>query len=81
MGIRSCSVVSLMVVDVRVEVSRISSEAVAKTEANGTATGSISPTHGPNHDQDSLTIDVKPPAGSKYRDRRGNAGVMVVKGA
>lgn len=61
--------------------AQLGSVAVSKTGANGTATLSISPTLGPNQAQGTLTIDVKPPAGSKYMDKQGNAEVMVVEGA
>ena len=59
----------------------IDSVAVAKTGADGTANVSISPSLGPNQAQGTLTIEVKPPSGSKYMDRRKNSEILVVEGA
>ncbi|MFB6095512.1 MAG: carboxypeptidase regulatory-like domain-containing protein [Halodesulfurarchaeum sp.] len=55
--------------------------AVGKTGANGTVSLRVSPSLGPNQAQGTLTIDVKPPAGSKYMDKRENAEILVVRGA
>ena len=54
--------------------------AVAETNASGTASVSIDPALGPNQAQGTLEVDVKPPADSKYMDRRENAAILVVKG-
>jgi hypothetical protein len=35
----------------------------------------------PNQDQGTLEIDIKPPAGSEYTDRRENTRILVVEGA
>lgn len=61
--------------------ANLDSVTVAKTGADGTASISISPALGPNQAQGTLVVDVKPPAGSKYMDRRGNADILVVEGA
>jgi hypothetical protein len=60
--------------------ARIDSVVTAETDANGTATLSISPTLGPNQDEGTVSLDVKPPAGSQYADRRENTDVLVVAG-
>lgn len=54
--------------------------AVATTDADGTARLDVEPALGPNQDQGTLTIDLKPPAGSQYMDERGNAEILVVRG-
>jgi hypothetical protein len=58
----------------------LDSVAVATTGPDGTANLSVAPALGPNQAQGTLTVDVKPPAGSKYMDRRGNAEILVVRG-
>ncbi|MFB6195111.1 MAG: carboxypeptidase regulatory-like domain-containing protein [Haloplanus sp.] len=50
------------------------------TGDDGTVTVSATPTLRPNQDEGTLIIEVKPPAGSGYVDRRGNAKVLVVRG-
>jgi hypothetical protein len=52
----------------------------ATTGDDGTATVSATPTLRSNQDEGTLLIEVKPPAGSGYVDRRGNAKVLVVRG-
>lgn len=59
----------------------IDAVAVATTDSDGSASVTITPSLGPNQGQGTLTVDVKPPAGSKYMDRRGNADILVVEGA
>jgi hypothetical protein len=51
------------------------------TSGDGTASVSITPSLGPNQEEGSLEIDVKPPAGSEYTDKRANTEVLVVRGA
>ena len=51
----------------------------ATTGEDGTATVSATPELRPNQDEGTLLIEVKPPAGSGYVDRRGNAKVLVVR--
>lgn len=55
--------------------------AVATTGSDGMATVKVSPSLGPNQAQGTLEVDIKPPSGSKYMDRRGNAEILVVEGA
>ncbi|MFB6081228.1 MAG: carboxypeptidase regulatory-like domain-containing protein [Halanaeroarchaeum sp.] len=55
--------------------------AVGKTGPNGVARFDVSPRLGPNQAEGTLTIEVKPPAGSQYMDRRENAEILVVRGA
>lgn len=51
----------------------------ATTGPDGEATVTVSPELGPNRVEGALTVDVKPPAGSRYSDRRANARVLVVR--
>jgi hypothetical protein len=51
----------------------------ATTGEDGTATVSATPSLRPNQDEGTLLVTVKPPAGSGYVDRRGNAKVLVVR--
>jgi len=57
----------------------LDSVTTARTDANGTATLSLSPTLGPNQQEGTIQFDVKPPAGGQYADERGNTEVLVVK--
>ena len=52
----------------------------ATTGEEGVATVSVTPQLRPNQQEGTLVIDVKPPAGSGYRDRRRNSKVLVVRG-
>jgi hypothetical protein len=52
--------------------------ATAKTGPDGEATVSIDPALGPNQAEGTLTLDVKPPAGGSYTDRRENSHVLVI---
>ena len=52
--------------------------ATAKTGSDGEATVSIDPALGPNQAEGTLTLDVKPPAGGSYTDRRENSHVLVI---
>jgi hypothetical protein len=58
----------------------LDSVTTARTNANGTATLSLSPSLGPNQQEGTIQFDVKPPAGGQYADKRGNTEVLVVKG-
>ena len=51
----------------------------ARTDPNGNATVSVDPTLRANQDRGTLDIDIKPPAGSAYADRRGNTKVLVIR--
>jgi len=55
--------------------------AVEKTGPNGVARVSIEPRLGPNQAEGTLTVEVKPPAGSQYMDRRENSEILVIRGA
>jgi hypothetical protein len=52
----------------------------ATTGDDGSATLSVSPELRANQQEGSLVLDVKPPAGSGYRDRRRNTRILVVRG-
>jgi hypothetical protein len=54
--------------------------ATGPTGANGTATVTATPSLGPNQRKGTLTIQVKPPAGSQFADERANTEVLVVEG-
>jgi len=58
----------------------LDSVTTARTDANGTATLSLSPSLGPNQQEGTIRFDVKPPAGGQYADERGNTEVLVVAG-
>jgi hypothetical protein len=51
----------------------------ATTGEDGVATVSVTPSLRPNQDEGTLLVEVKPPAGSGYVDRRGNTKVLVVR--
>lgn len=51
----------------------------ATTGADGNATVSVDPQLGANQEQGTLTLDVKPPAGEQFVDRRENSHVLVVR--
>ena len=53
--------------------------ATARSDENGEATVTVDPSLGPNQAEGTLVVDVKPPAGSRYADRRENSYVLVVK--
>ncbi|MFC6826790.1 DUF7382 domain-containing protein [Halopelagius fulvigenes] len=50
-----------------------------KSGANGTATVTVSPDVRANQESGTLVVDVKPPAGSQFVDRRENTAVLVVR--
>lgn len=52
----------------------------ARTGPSGNATVTVAPRLRPNQDEGTLLIDIKPPAGSQFADRRGNTKVLVVRG-
>jgi hypothetical protein len=52
----------------------------ATTDEDGVATLELSPQLRANQAEGTLTIEVKPPAGSSYQDRRGNTKLLVVRG-
>lgn len=60
--------------------AKLDSMVVATTDSDGTAEVTIDPALGPNQAKGTLSIDVEPPAGSNYMDRRGNSQITVVRG-
>lgn len=56
----------------------LDSMAVATTGTGGTANVTIDPSLGPNQAKGTLTIDIEPPSGSNYMDRRENTHITVV---
>ncbi|WP_410765816.1 carboxypeptidase regulatory-like domain-containing protein [Haloferax sp. DFSO60] len=49
-----------------------------ETESGGEVTMNINPQLGPNREDGTLIVDVKPPAGSSFVDRRENTKILVV---
>jgi hypothetical protein len=49
-----------------------------ETGADGTASVRIDPSLGPNQNEGTVEINIKPPASGGYTDRRANADVLVV---
>ena len=60
--------------------ARLDGVATATTGPDGTASLSLAPRLGPNQDEGTIELDVKPPAGGQYVDRRANTAVLVVAG-
>ena len=60
------------------ETARIDGPVVTKTNESGMAEVSISPRLASNQADGTLSIRVKPPAGSNYADRRENTDILVV---
>jgi len=56
----------------------IDGTATATTGDDGTATLSVDPELGPNQREGTLSISIKPPAGSDYADDRENTGILVL---
>lgn len=59
--------------------AKLDSMVVATTDGDGTAQVTIDPALGPNQAKGTLSIDVEPPAGSNYMDRRENSQITVVR--
>ena len=53
--------------------------ATGTTGADGNATVSVDPQLAANQDRGTLTLDVKPPAGEQFVDRRENSHLLVVR--
>jgi hypothetical protein len=51
----------------------------AETGANGTASVDIDPSLAANQREGTVELDVKPPAGTQYVDRRANTEVLVLR--
>lgn len=59
--------------------ARLDDATTAETDANGTAELRISPALAPSQQDGTVELDVKPPAGSEYVDRRDNTRVLVLR--
>ncbi|MFB6170896.1 MAG: carboxypeptidase regulatory-like domain-containing protein [Haloarculaceae archaeon] len=59
--------------------ARLDGVETARTNASGVATLSLAPRLGPNQVEGTVELDVKPPAGSEYVDRRENTAILVVE--
>jgi len=53
--------------------------ATARTGPDGTAELSLDPGLGPNQEQGTLVVEIKPPAGSQYADERRNTEILVIE--
>jgi hypothetical protein len=53
--------------------------ATARTNADGNATVPVTPVLRANQRDGTLVVDIKPPSGSGFIDRRGNTKVLVVR--
>lgn len=53
--------------------------ATGRSGADGNATVTVDPSLGANQAEGTLVIDVKPPSGSEYADRRENSYVLVIQ--
>jgi len=56
----------------------LDSTATATTDSGGNATVTIDPSLGPNQQEGTVTVDVKPPASGGYSDRRRNTEILVI---
>jgi hypothetical protein len=65
---------------VKSDSARLDGVARATTGEDGAATVQIEPSLRANQQEGSLAVEVKPPAGSGYRDRRRNTRILVVRG-
>lgn len=59
--------------------ARLDGLTTARTNASGVATLALSPRLGPDQVEGTVELDVKPPAGSEYVDRRENTVLLVVE--
>jgi hypothetical protein len=59
--------------------AKLDSVATATTGPDGNATVTVDPSLRQNQREGTLEIDVKPPAGGGYTDKRGNTKVLVVE--
>lgn len=57
----------------------LDSVATGQSGPDGNATVTVSPSLGANQEEGTLVVDVKPPSGSEYADRRENSYVLVVQ--
>jgi hypothetical protein len=56
----------------------LDSPATARSGPDGNATLTVAPELGPNQDDGTLVIEIKPPASGGFVDRRGNTEVLVI---
>ncbi|GAA0247685.1 Ig-like domain-containing protein [Haladaptatus pallidirubidus] len=63
---------------VKSDSARLGSIETATTGSDGQARLSINPGLGPNQDDGTLEIDIKPPSGSEFADKRENTRILVV---
>ncbi|SIQ74868.1 hypothetical protein SAMN05421858_0278 [Haladaptatus litoreus] len=70
--------VSDATVVVKSDSARVERIETATTESDGQARLSIDPGLGPNQDDGTLEIDIKPPAGSEFADKRENTRILVI---
>ena len=61
--------------------ARLDAVTTAKTNKNGTATLSLDPSLGRNQAEGTIALQIKPPAGSQYADKRENTDILVVENA
>jgi hypothetical protein len=64
---------------VRGDTADLDGTKTSTTGDDGTASVTISPELGPNQDEGELEIDIKPPSGDEYVDRRANTAILVVE--
>jgi hypothetical protein len=65
---------------VRGGTARLDDVRTATTGEDGRVTVSVDPTLGPNQEEGTLEIGIKPPAGSEFADERENTRILVVDG-
>jgi len=64
---------------VRSDTATIGGIVSGTTAANGTATVRLDPELGPNQQDGTLEIDLKPPGDSEYTDKRANTEILVLE--
>ncbi|WP_135820425.1 DUF7382 domain-containing protein [Halostella litorea] len=64
---------------VRGDTADLEGTKTATTEDDGSATVTVEPSLGPNQDEGELEVDIKPPSGDEYVDRRANTAILVVE--
>ncbi|WP_121821762.1 DUF7382 domain-containing protein [Halostella salina] len=64
---------------VRGDTAELDGTKTATTGGDGTATVTVEPSLGPNQEEGTLEVDIKPPSGDEYVDRRANTAILVVE--
>ena len=59
--------------------ARLDGISTVETDANGTASVGIDPSLSANREEGTVELDVKPPAGGQYVDKRANTEVLVLR--